>query len=39
MTGGGAQGETEKYALAVLSLVREVVPSIIEIWESQKGNP
>lgn len=38
LPGGGAQGETEKYALAVLSLVREVVPSIIEIWESQKGS-
>jgi thymidylate synthase (FAD) len=39
LPGGGAQGETEKYAIAVLSLVREIVPSIIEVWESQKGNP
>lgn len=38
LPGGGAQGETEKYALAVLSLVRQIVPNVIKIWEEQKGN-
>ena len=36
LPGGGAQGETAKYAGAILKCVKTIIPKTVEIWESER---